>query len=114
MSRMSELKSNEHLIRKEFKKQAQGFSKRSLTMNNENYLTWMLNNLKLNGSMYVLDVAAGTGILSRALSPHVKHVTSVDISLHMIEEGIKQNLNYTINNIQFESGNVENLPYDNA
>jgi ubiquinone/menaquinone biosynthesis C-methylase UbiE len=108
------MRMNEEIVKTEFKKQAKDFSNKLLTMNSEIYLRWILQSHKLNHTMEVLDVAAGTGILSRALAPFVKKVTSMDISEDMILEGIHQNQLLNISNIEYYRGNVEKLPFDNA
>ncbi|PWW06135.1 ubiquinone/menaquinone biosynthesis C-methylase UbiE [Paenibacillus cellulosilyticus] len=103
---------HEQLIRDEFSKQAKDFSNQQLTLNKEEYLQWILNRLQLHPDMNVLDVAAGTGILSRAIAPHVKQVTSMDLSEDMIREGQRQNEAKGVTNIQFCQGNVEQMPFD--
>ncbi|MDP5272885.1 class I SAM-dependent methyltransferase [Chengkuizengella axinellae] len=80
-------------------------------MKQQRLSSWVLESLELNKEMKVLDVAAGTGILSRAISPFVKEVTSIDVSEDMIQEGIKENKNLGIENVHFHIGNVEHLPF---
>jgi 2-polyprenyl-3-methyl-5-hydroxy-6-metoxy-1,4-benzoquinol methylase len=77
---------HDEIIKREFKKQAKNFSDRLLTLNNQDYLSWIVDSLHLDEQMKVLDVAAGTGILSRAISPKVSHVTAIDLSEDMIKE----------------------------
>lgn len=104
-------KEHEKIVKEQFKKQAKGFANASLTLNRENLLTWILDNLDLKNDMRVLDVAGGTGILSRAIAPFVQHVTSVDISPDMIREGIKQTEQKGISNITFQLANAKTLPF---
>ncbi|AZS15431.1 class I SAM-dependent methyltransferase [Paenibacillus lutimineralis] len=106
------MEEHNNLIVKEFKKQAKDFSNQTLSMNNQDYIKWMIRSLQLNKQMKVLDVAAGTGILSRAIAPYVDRVVSVDISEAMIEEGITQNDLQGINNIEYIHGHVEQLPFE--
>lgn len=68
--------------------------------------------LNLNMKMKVLDVAAGTGILSRSIATFVQNVTSIDLSQDMISEGIDQNQQLNITNIDFNIAHAEDIPYD--
>src|SRR5699024_8541096 len=104
-------KDHERKIKEQFSRQASGFSNKSLTLNQEDLLTWILDSLDLKNDMSVLDVAGGTGILSRAIAPFVNHVTAVDISQEMINEGMKQTEQKGISNITYRIANAENLPF---
>lgn len=108
---MSASKGNESVVREEFKKQARGFSNKLLTLNSEELLNWIRVSLNLNLGMTVLDVAAGTGILSRSIAPFVQKVTSIDLSQDMISEGIYQNQQLNITNIEFNKAHAEEIPY---
>jgi ubiquinone/menaquinone biosynthesis C-methylase UbiE len=99
-------------VTNEFKKQAKNFSNKNLTLNKEEYIQWIIKSLQLREDMKVLDVAAGTGILSRAIAPFVDKVVSVDLTEDMIKEGMLQNKLKNINNIEYHQGNVENLPFN--
>lgn len=104
-------KEHESNLKAQFKKQASGFSNQLLTLNREELLTWILNSLDLDESMSVLDVAGGTGILSRTIAPFVHHVTCIDISQEMLNEGMKQTEQKEISNITYKIANAENLPF---
>ncbi|MCA0757083.1 class I SAM-dependent methyltransferase [Paenibacillus sp. N4] len=110
---MSLHRSNEEAVREEFKKQAKGFSDKRLTLNNRTLLEWILKGLGIHSCMEVLDVAAGTGILSRAVAPGVKRVVSIDISEDMIEEGMRQNQAAGLPNIEYRLANGERILYGN-
>lgn len=103
---------HDSLIIKEFTKQAKDFANEKLSMNNQNYIHWIVQSLNLNKQMIVLDVAAGTGILSRAIAPYVERVISFDLSNEMIKEGEIQNNLHDIHNIQYIQGHVEQLPFE--
>jgi ubiquinone/menaquinone biosynthesis C-methylase UbiE len=105
------MKKEEQVLKEQFKKQAKGFSDKLLMMNSKSYLKWMLEGTRLTRNMKVLDVAAGTGILSRAISPSVSNVTSIDLSEDMTNEGIQITKESGITNIEYVQGNVENLPF---
>src|SRR5699024_7462475 len=101
---------NEKIIH-QYKKQAYGFSNKNLSLNNNQHIRWVLSSIFLDKSFSVLDVAAGTGIISRAVSPFVSKVTSLDLSPDMIHQGKQENKQHKISNIQFVQGSAENLPF---
>jgi ubiquinone/menaquinone biosynthesis C-methylase UbiE len=98
-------------IRQEFKKQAANWGKsESLSP----HLQWVIERLTLQPHFEVLDVAAGTGLLGRALSPRVKMVTAVDITPEMLAEGRSEAERLGISNISFELGPAEDLPFPDS
>lgn len=99
-------------VKHQFKKQAQRFSDKNLSLSNHQYIHWMLSSLPLNKADSALDVAAGTGIFSRALAPSVSQVTSLDLSPDMIRQGNQENEQHQISNIQFVQGLAENMPFE--
>ncbi|OAB44945.1 class I SAM-dependent methyltransferase [Paenibacillus antarcticus] len=109
---MSVQQGNEQIVRTEFQKQARGFSNKSLSLNSEDLLKWIHRHLPLNEGVKMLDVAAGTGILSRYLAPYVNKVISVDLSPDMIAEGIERNNALNISNIEFNLAHAEQIPSD--
>lgn len=58
-------------VKSSFTKQAPRLSNPLLTLSNQQYIKWIVDNLSLNKQMCVLDVACRTGIMSRALAPFV-------------------------------------------
>ena len=98
-------------IRREFGKQAAHFGEQGLTLSNEEYLRWMVGVLGAQPQWRVLDVATGTGHLSRALASRVAHVTAVDLTPEMLDEGRRQAAKDGIGNVTFEEGDAERLPY---
>ena len=98
-------------IRREFGRQAAHFGEQGLTLSNEEYLRWMVDVLGAERHWRVLDVATGTGHLSRALAPRVAHVTAVDLTPEMLDEGRREASEAGIANITFEEGDAERLPY---
>jgi len=107
------VKHNE-VIRQEFSKQASSFGNAGLTLSSQEILKWVIESLLLDKNMRVLDVAAGTGHLSRAIAPHVKEVVAIDITPEMLEEARKEAASEGLNNIQVNEGNAEKLPYENG
>jgi ubiquinone/menaquinone biosynthesis C-methylase UbiE len=98
-------------IRREFARQASRFGEAGLTLSSQEYLAWMVNSLPLQPDFHVLDVAAGTGHLCRALAPYVGQVTAIDTTPEMLAEAKRAAKEAGLNNITFEEGLAENLPY---
>jgi len=46
----------------------------------------ILENVKLNGKMHVIDFGAGTGLIASQIAPHVEKITAVDVSKSMLEK----------------------------
>jgi 2-polyprenyl-3-methyl-5-hydroxy-6-metoxy-1,4-benzoquinol methylase len=97
-------------IREEFKKQAAGWGKNQISP----HLQWVVERLGLQPHFEVLDVAAGTGLLSRAISPRVRRVVALDITPEMLAEGLSEARRQGITNISFEQGAAEDLSYPTA
>lgn len=58
-----------------------------------------------------LDVAAGTGHVSRALAPHVRAIVALDAVERMLEQGVEQARTSGLRNIVFQRGEALALPY---
>jgi SAM-dependent methyltransferase len=99
------------VIRQEFTRQAPGFGDPGLTLSSQEILNWIVGALPLQEEFRVLDVAAGTGILSRAIAPHVREVVGLDITPAMLEQARAETMRSKLENISFEEGNAEELPY---
>jgi ubiquinone/menaquinone biosynthesis C-methylase UbiE len=59
----------------------------------------------------VLDIACGTGIVTCEFAKRAKDVIGLDITKKMIEEAIKTQNENNLKNINFDLGDVEDLPY---
>lgn len=94
-------------IQEEFKKQAPQWQQHE----NSPHLRWVIEHLDLQPHFEVLDVAAGTGILSRALATHVQRVVALDLTPEMLAQGQREADHSSLNNIRFEQGAAEKLPY---
>ena len=70
-------------------------------------LVWAISGLELSADAEVLDVASGTGVVARALAPHVRQVVASDISEEMLEVGAAD----APSNVRFEHAAAEALPY---
>ena len=105
---------NQHdKVQEQFNKQAAIFSQQP-TIANPDYTQWILDHIELKPEDEVLDVAAGTGHLSRAIAPYVRQVTALDLTNSMIEQGHLETQQSGITNVHFEQGTAENLPYPDA
>jgi ubiquinone/menaquinone biosynthesis C-methylase UbiE len=101
------------VIRREFGQQAAHFGEQGLTLSNQAYLEWMVERLDLQPHFEVLDVAAGTGHLSRAIAPHVRRVVALDLTPEMLAQGQQEAGRQGLTNVTFEGGEAEHLPYGN-
>jgi ubiquinone/menaquinone biosynthesis C-methylase UbiE len=72
-----------------------------------------IERLNLQTGMRVLDVACGTGNLSLPAARAGADVTGVDIAENLIEQARANAKNENLK-IQFDVGDAENLPYDDA
>jgi ubiquinone/menaquinone biosynthesis C-methylase UbiE len=103
--------SQHDVVRQEFRQQAARFGEQGLTLSNQAYLQWMVEHLDLRPHFEVLDVAAGTGHLSRAMAPHVKRVVGLDLTPEMLAQGRHEATQQGLTNLVFEQGEAEHLPY---
>lgn len=102
------------VVRREFGQQAAGFGEQGLTLSNQEYLQWMVDQLDLQPHFEVLDVAAGTGHLSRAIALHAKRVVALDLTPEMLAQGQREATEQGLTNVVFEQGEAETLPYPSA
>ena len=100
------------VIRREFSKQASSFGDKGLTLSSQDILDWSVGLLPLEKDFRVLDVAAGTGHLSRAIAPHVKDVVAIDITPKMLDYAREETAKSNLTNILIEEGKAEKLPYE--
>ena len=59
-------------VQSAFRQQAPGFGEAGLTLGWRHLLQWIVESLPLAPQMRTLDVAAGTGHVSRVVAPHVR------------------------------------------
>ncbi len=98
-----ELERHHEAVRRESRKRAR------LKGNDEipEDLRWVVGGLELSAGAEVLDVAAGTGVLARALAPHVRRVVASDLSKTILAVGARD----APANVSFERAAAEDLPY---
>jgi ubiquinone/menaquinone biosynthesis C-methylase UbiE len=95
-----------------FTGQSKGFSSDGETYADAEGLAWMLRDLPLSHDSEALDIATGTGEFARALAPHVATVIGLDATDAMMEQGRKFIGQAGIENIRFQKGVVQDLPFE--
>jgi SAM-dependent methyltransferase len=102
------------LVEQQFARQAPGFGQEGLTLTSRDYLAWMIDTLEPDPHDAVLDVAAGTGHLGRAIAPRVRRVVCLDLTPDMLHEGEQAAQREGLTNVTFLSGAAEDLPYPDS
>jgi ubiquinone/menaquinone biosynthesis C-methylase UbiE len=95
-----------------FTGQSQGFSLDGETYADAEGLAWMLEDLPVSPVAEALDIATGTGEFARALAPHVAKVIGLDATDAMIAQGKKFIEKAGIENVLFQKGIVQELPFE--
>jgi SAM-dependent methyltransferase len=95
-----------------FTDQSKGFASEGDTYADAEGLAWMLADLPTSTDAVALDVATGTGEFARALAPHVASVTGLDATDAMLETGRAFIGQHGIENILFQKGIVESMPFE--
>jgi ubiquinone/menaquinone biosynthesis C-methylase UbiE len=98
--------------RRAFSGQSKAFSSDGETYADAEGLAWMLEDLPLSQDARALDIATGTGEFARALAPHVATVIGLDATDAMLEQGRKFVGQAGFENIEFQKGVVQDLPFE--
>jgi ubiquinone/menaquinone biosynthesis C-methylase UbiE len=98
-------------VRREFTKQAQTFEDTRLNTAFTSGLGWLVESFAPEPGDVVLDVAAGTGHVARALAPLTRQVVALDLTRAMLEEGRAQAERAGLDNILFQDGDAGALPH---
>ncbi|WP_141577947.1 class I SAM-dependent methyltransferase [Actinomadura sp. WMMA1423] len=103
---------DEKVVR-EFSKQAAGFADPRLNTAFTRHLDRLVRFMdpELDLEDIVLEVAAGTGMVSRAIARRVRHVTALDITPAMLAEGKRDADHAGLMNVTFAHGDATALPY---
>src|SRR5581483_2200700 len=96
-------------VRAEF--QAQATSWAGLDHHENADIDWVVQCIAPRRSDSVLDVGAGSGLLARALAPHVRQVRAIDLTPAMLTAGRDAARREHLTNIAFDLGAAESLPY---
>ncbi len=108
---MPEELTHDELIREQFSMQAARWDTYIREGNNEDILPWIMGNLELRPDMRVLDLAAGTGVVARAIAPHVAEVVAADATPVMVVQGRKLAESEGLTNVSFDETDARRLPY---
>jgi ubiquinone/menaquinone biosynthesis C-methylase UbiE len=98
-------------IERAFTQQARAFEDRRLNRIFTTDVEWVLDGLDLAPDDVVLDVAAGTGHVARALAPAVRAVVALDATDAMLREGHAAAAEAGLRNIVFQRGDATALPF---
>jgi ubiquinone/menaquinone biosynthesis C-methylase UbiE len=98
-------------LRREFAKQSASFENPRYSFANPRLQAWALEHIPHRADDVVLDVAAGTGLLGRALAPHVRVVVAVDLTPEMLRTGSDAARRDGVRNVVFEVGDAAALPH---
>jgi ubiquinone/menaquinone biosynthesis C-methylase UbiE len=97
---------------KAFTAQSRGFSSDGDTYADAEGLVWMLKDLPVSPDAEALDIATGTGEFARALASRVATVIGLDATDAMMEQGKKFIEQASIENVTFQKGVVQDLPFE--
>ena len=93
----------------QFTAQSKHFHSPEYSLSSQEYIQWALERMPLKRESNVIDVAAGTGLLSLSVSPFVQSVLALDITEAMLAEGRKAALLSGITNVTFRLGDAYHL-----
>ncbi len=103
--------SNLALLRESFTAQAAGFESGSYHLSKKEYLDYLVLRCEPKAADQILEVAAGTCVCGRTLAPYCGHVTCLDLTSAMLEQGRKEAENQSLSNMTFVKGVAEELPF---
>lgn len=98
-------------IHESFAQQAAEFEKPGRIFSKKEYLDYIVASVNPDKEDVMLEAAAGTCAVSRAFTPYVKTVVSMDGTPVMLETGRKQADKEGHRNIIFTKGFVEDIPF---
>jgi ubiquinone/menaquinone biosynthesis C-methylase UbiE len=98
-------------IERAFSHQARAFEDRRLNRIFTTDVEWVLEDLDPAPDDVVLDMAAGTGHVARALAPAVRAVVALDATVAMLEQGHAAAAAAGLRNVVFQRGDAAALPF---
>jgi ubiquinone/menaquinone biosynthesis C-methylase UbiE len=98
-------------LRESFTRQAATFEDARLNFAFTDSLSLVVKACSPRQGDVALDVAAGTGLVARALAPLVSAVVAVDITPEMLERGKRESDKGLVRNVIFQRGDVNDLPF---
>jgi SAM-dependent methyltransferase len=102
---------HDDVVRREFTRQAPSFTAVGWASAG---LDWIVDQIGPETNHQVLEVAAGAAHLGRALARHGAHVTAIDLTPAVLQQGKAQADADGQHNVVFEIGNAAHLPYLDA
>lgn len=101
---------HEHRIVEQFSRWAKPFADLPLHADDDGMARTMAA-CDLGPGMRVLDVACGPGIVACALAPHAGHVTGIDLTPAMIEQGRQRQKALNLDNMDWQVGRATALSF---
>lgn len=98
------------IVRSQFNRQAQNFSRWSVTKNLE-YAEAYFNFCAMTSDDRLLDISCGSGEFCIFCAQNITHATGVDLSEKMIVLATQQSMGSGAENTTFRCGDAANLPY---
>ncbi len=98
-------------VQSAFSRQAPGFGGSGLSLGREELLRWVVESLPLSAETHALDVAAGTGHLSRAVAPYVRSVTAADVTAAMLSAARDESAAAGLANLHLVQADAGRLPF---
>lgn len=98
-------------VKKEFSKQVKALAHAPFFTDQE-IIEKIKNAAKLSEKMKVLDAGCGPGIITEALAPNVKELVAYDLTPKMVEAARIRCESAGLNNVEYKTGMIESLPYD--
>lgn len=98
-------------IQEAFKRQAKSFEDPGLNQAFTSGLERLVAAIAPDPAHLCLDIAAGTGLVSRAVAPHARAVVALDAVAEMLSEGARKAHEAGLSNIVFQRGDATVLPF---
>lgn len=98
-------------VRAEFTRQAETFAA-SAAITDDRLTERFQGAIGAAGDGTILDVACGPGIVTAALAGRAERVTAFDATPEMLKKARQRCADAGLDNVQFEQGNAETLPFD--
>ncbi|HSR94206.1 MAG TPA: methyltransferase domain-containing protein [Solirubrobacterales bacterium] len=99
------------LIREEFSRQSASFEDRQYSFGDPRVLAWILDNVPVEASDLVLDVAGGTGHVARAYAEQALCATVLDLTAEMLAVGKREVDAAGVRNVLFQLGEASAMPF---
>ncbi len=99
------------LIREEFSRQSASFEDRQYSFGDPHVLSWILDNVPVEASDLVLDVAGGTGHVARAYAEQARCATVLDLTAEMLAVGKREVDAAGVRNVLFQLGEAGAMPF---